>query len=146
MDLLEMTAPCGLDCFNCAVFHAANNERIRKAVAERLQVPEESAVCRGCRPQEGVIGAAGMKGPCKAYRCVMEKGYAFCFECPEFPCDHLHPFADHAADRPHNTKVFNLCLIQRMGLEAWAAQKAKKVRETYFRGRLVLANDPEKND
>jgi len=28
--------------------------------------------------------------------------------------------------------VFNLCLINKMGLENWAASKASMVRETYF--------------
>jgi hypothetical protein len=43
-----------------------------------------------------------------------------------------------AAQRPHNTKVFNLCLIKRMGLERWAEAKAKSVKDTYFKGKLKL--------
>lgn len=33
---------------------------------------------------------------------------------------------------PHNTKVFNLALIRKMGWEKWAQEKAKLVREKYY--------------
>jgi hypothetical protein len=49
-----------------------------------------------------------------------------------FNCIVLHPYADKASELPHNTKVFNLCLIKRMGLESWAKDKAKKVKNEYF--------------
>lgn len=53
-------------------------------------------------------------------------------------CDHLHPYADLAAQRPHNTKVFNLWLIEKMGLESWAKDKAQSVRDSYFKGKFKL--------
>jgi hypothetical protein len=79
-----------------------------------------------------------MTEPCNVYRCISKKGIDFCFECPDFPCDHLHPYADKASQRPHNTKVFNLCLMKKMGVETWAKTKAKNVRDTYFKGTLKL--------
>ncbi len=50
----------------------------------------------------------------------------------------LEDFAEKAPDVPHNTKVFNLCLIKKMGLESWAANKAKGVKDTYFKGSFKL--------
>lgn len=138
MDYRRMTAPCGLDCFNCPVYLAKDNERLRAAVARNLNIPEEKVVCRGCRDEKGTIGFLGMTEPCNVYRCIQKKGLDFCCDCPDFPCDYLHPYADKAAERPHNTKVFNLCLIKKMGLQAWAESKARSVRETYFRGQLKL--------
>jgi len=44
----------------------------------------------------------------------------------------LHPYADKVGELPHNLKVFNLCLINKMGLENWAASKASEVRKVYF--------------
>jgi hypothetical protein len=38
----------------------------------------------------------------------------------------------------HNTKVFNLCLIKKMGLEEWAKNKAKKVIHTYSNEKWTL--------
>jgi hypothetical protein len=79
-----------------------------------------------------------MTQPCNVYKCIAKKGFLFCSDCSDFPCDHLHPYADMAAERPHNTKVFNLGLIKKMGLEKWAAEKAKSVRETYYKGNFKL--------
>lgn len=39
---------------------------------------------------------------------------------------------------PCGLDCFNLCLIKKMGLEAWAKTKAKGVKDTYFKGKLKL--------
>jgi len=79
-----------------------------------------------------------MVEPCSVYKCTTARGLAFCADCSDFPCDNLHPYADRAALVPHNTKIFNLCLIKKMGLETWAAEKAQSVKETYFKGKFKL--------
>jgi len=135
MDVKELTAPCGLDCFNCVCYLATDNEEIAKQVMSSAHVSRENAVCKGCRKENGRIplrSAYGHKEPCKVFTCVSAKGIESCAACADFPCDNLHPFADRAAVLPHNTKVYNLALIRKMGLEAWAKEKAKSVRETYF--------------
>jgi hypothetical protein len=138
MDYQQMTAPCGIDCFNCTAYLANTNEKLRAAVAEYLNVPIEQAVCKGCRSEKGTPAAEGLAGTCDVYKCTEKKGSSFCCDCSDFPCDHFQPYADQAAVRPHNTKVFNLGLIKKMGLEAWAKDKAKSVRETYFKGKFKL--------
>jgi hypothetical protein len=138
MDYTQMTAPCGLDCFNCALYLANANERIRKVVAEKIQMPLPDAACNGCRAEAGVISALKRTEPCQVFKCISQKGLKFCFECSDFPCDHLHPYADMAPQRLHNTKIFNLCLIKKMGIEKWAQEKAKSVRETYFKEKFHL--------
>ncbi len=138
MDYKQMTAPCGLDCFNCPLYLARENEKLREAIARNRDIPVEKAVCNGCRNENGTIAFLGMTEPCNVYKCIGQKGIDFCCDCDDFPCDHLHPYADKAAERPHNTKVFNLGLIKKMGLESWAEKKAKDVRDTYFKGKLKL--------
>lgn len=140
MDYQNMTAPCGLDCFNCSLYLAIADEKLREKVAARLNVPLEKAVCNGCRNEAGVIAAIGRDKPCYVYQCIHEKGLNFCCDCSDFPCDYLHPHADQADQKPHNTKVFNLCLIKKMGLEEWAKGKAKDVKENYFKGKLKLGD------
>ena len=85
MDYLNMTAPCGLDCFNCPVYLANDNEGIRKAVAERLGLSPEQAVCSGCRNENGTIACIGMTEPCSVYRCIAKRDIDFCCDCGEFP-------------------------------------------------------------
>ena len=53
--------------------------------------------------------------------------------------DIIDAYADKADTLPHNTKVFNLCLINKMGLEKWAQAKAQDVRSTYFTKPWTLA-------
>jgi hypothetical protein len=77
-----------------------------------------------------------MTEPCNVHKCITKKGLSFCSDFSDFPCDHLHPYADMASERPHNTKVFNLGLIKKMGVEPWARTKAKSVRDTYFKGKF----------
>lgn len=79
----------------------------------------------------------GMTNQCSAYGCSKEKNVEFCCECDNFPCDFLHPYVDKV-EYPNNTKVFNLCLIKKMGLEEWAKEKAQKVKATYYHGELKL--------
>lgn len=138
-----MTSPCGMDCFNCSAYFANKDMNIRKSISERLHLPIEEARCAGCRSAKGTISFQGDNEPCKVFRCTSEKGIAYCYECADFPCDRLHPYADQASVRPHNTKVFNLCLIKKMGLDQWAKDKALNVKQTYFNGRLRVhaAND-----
>ena len=132
MDYQQMTAPCGLDCFNCAMYAAKDNEKLRAIVSKNTGVPFEQAICQGCRNEEGKPAFQNWTEPCSVYKCIVEKGISFCCDCSDFPCDHLHPYADRASQVPHNTKVFNLCLIKKMGLESWAESKAKRVKHTYF--------------
>ena len=138
MDYKQMTSPCGIDCFNCGVYLASEDEELRSRIAKSLGVPPEKVACKGCRNENGTIALIGMTEPCNVYKCISKKGIDFCFECAEFPCDHLHPYADKAGQRPHNVKVFNLCLMRKMGVETWAKTKAKNVRDTYFKGTLKL--------
>ncbi len=139
MDYFQMTAPCGLDCFNCH-FYLAKENRESMAVVEKIsseyKIPVEAMLCKGCRSHNGQIPIQkqvfGEAHHCAAYECSHEKGFRFCGDCDQFPCDNLHPYADKAGDLPHNIKVFNLCLIKKMGLERWAEHKAAEVRKVYF--------------
>jgi hypothetical protein len=94
--------------------------------------------CEGCRCGNGVLSFLQQTEPCKVFTCTKEKGIEFCCDCKEFPCDYLHPYADYAAKAPHNTKVYNLCLIKKMGLEKWAEEKSLSVNQTYFTGKWHL--------
>jgi len=138
MDYLNMTAPCGLPCFNCPLYKANLDEELRKKIARNLDVSEGKAVCKGCRNENGTIAYLDMTEPCNVYRCIEEKELDFCHECEDFPCDHLHPYADMATTKPHNLKVFNLGLIKKMGLESWAEEKAQTVMRTYYKGKWKL--------
>jgi hypothetical protein len=136
MDHRHMTAPCGLPCFECYLYLANEDQEIQAMAAQHLDIPLEKALCQGCRNHEGQIPHIPM--PCRVYPCAAAKGVDFCCDCPDFPCDFLHPYMDRCAVVWHNTKVFNLCLIKKMGLEAWARNKARSVRDVFISGQWRL--------
>ena len=135
MDYAYLTAPCGLPCFACYMYLANQDEAMRHLVSRELGLPLERAVCPGCRHIRG--RPAHLPMSCRVYPCAAEKGVHVCSDCPDFPCDLLHPYFDKAK-MWHNTKVFNLCLIRKMGLNVWAQEKAKTVLETYSYGKWSL--------
>ena len=63
-----------------------------------------------------------------------ERGVEFCFQCADFPCLKLAPCADRANVIPHNQKVYNLVLMQKLGVKDWAEQ-ARDIWSRYFRGK-----------
>lgn len=136
MDYQNMTAPCGLPCFECYLYLANAEPEIRTMVSRHLDLPLELSVCQGCRNADG--RPAHIPMPCQVYPCAAAKGVDFCCDCPDFPCDYLHPYMDCCAKVWHNTKVFNLCLIKKMGLEPWAHNKARSVRDVFMSGKWSL--------
>ena len=142
IDYRNMTAPCGLDCFNCERYLANEEEQVRKYLETVLKargLPTDHITCKGCRNEKGAcLGFGPQRVPCRAYRCVMAKGLESCADCHDFPCDHLGPLAEHSQSLPHNIKVYNLALIRKMGVEKWAAEKSKQVRDTYFKGKFDI--------
>ena len=126
----RLTSPCGIPCFHCPAYMASSNPEIRKRVAETLNVPEEKAACEGCRAQEGRIRVLNPDVQCKIFSCAAGKGVEFCHECDDFPCGRFQPYADKA-QYPHNTKMYQLCMMKKLGFEKWADEEARKIWDTY---------------
>ncbi len=112
-ELLRWHAPCGIYCKRCLA-------------SERLG-------CEGCREREGKV----LEGPlCKTYECITNKGYEFCYECNDFPCEMLQPIVHFEQFTPHNSKVYNLVMIQKLGLEEW--NKVCEEKSTlYYKGKKI---------
>jgi hypothetical protein len=139
MDYKNLTAPCGRDCFNCYFYLGKSDEKIRTMFARKFNIDPEKVTCEGCKNLDGdcqVLKNYGFTGKCKIYDCFKNKSIDFCYECSDFPCKLLHPLADGADKFPHNLKVFNLCMIQKMGLEKWAEKQAKDSFDRYYNDKL----------
>lgn len=138
MDIKSLTAPCGIDCFNCQVYEKNISEQMKTYLAAALKKSKDEVACKGCREQKGCVM---YPLPCATLECVKNKGFEFCYECSDFPCDKFIPSVDQAEKYPHNLKVFNLCKIKNCGLEKWA-EETPNIREKYFKGKFIVGQGP----
>jgi hypothetical protein len=138
MNKTELTAPCGLDCFNCSGYEDNVTEEYKERVSEFFGIPIEETPCKGCRDEKGKCKWAN--GQCATRDCVQEKGVTYCHECDEFPCKLLRP-TKQGADYPHNMKVYNLCRMKFFGIDKWI-EEAADIRKRYYEGKFVVGKGP----
>ena len=129
---IELATPCGLYCGACTVFKARGDTARTEKIAQAMGIPVEQVNCRGCRAEKGLIKFMGE--PCPTYECLAQKGLQFCYECEDFPCLKLAPCADKAQSLPHNTKIYNLVLLQKLGFQKWLPI-AQQTWRRYFTGK-----------
>ena len=110
-ELKKWHAPCGIWCKTCPGLKVYN--------------------CKGCREEKGKV----YKFPtCKTYACVTNKGHEFCHECEDFPCEMLMPIVNFEIFSPNNSKVYNLIMIKKLGLEAWDKIVDEQMK-LYYKGK-----------
>lgn len=137
-DKASLTAPCGLDCFNCELYVENLTDEFAELLINKFGVPKEAIPCKGCRAQDGDHFHLPRKG-CATLICAKEKGVILCCDCEEFPCVLLAPIADGAATYPHNMKLYNLCRIQKIGIKGWI-DEVEQIRKNYFTGELDVGS------
>ncbi|MGI9538298.1 MAG: DUF3795 domain-containing protein [Desulfocapsaceae bacterium] len=143
MDVQKMTAPCGLACWACAYYKDNITDELAQQVAGKIGIDAKEMYCGGCRSEKGCSFGNALTGGegCPTKNCVTDKGLHNCSECTEFPCDKLMPVVENAGAAPHNTKIYNLSRIKRIGLEAWG-EEAAMIQKKYFKGRFVYGTSP----
>lgn len=132
----SLTAPCGLDCFNCQIHEDNLTEEFALMMSEKTGVPVKALSCKGCRQQDGVHWHLPTEG-CATLTCAKEKGVELCCDCEEFPCALLAPLADGADRFPHNLKLYHLCRIKSIGFDKWAEEAGDNCRK-YFSNPFVV--------
>lgn len=132
-----MTGFCGIYCGECECHKAKDDPKLMEYMKSK-GIP--NLPCPGCREVEGRCPVIG--GVCETYKCALEKKVDFCFECEEFPCSKLNPASDRADILPHNLKAFNLCYIQKHGLEEFA-RDAAEFKNKYYKGKMAVGKGPQ---
>lgn len=135
-DKKSLTAPCGLDCFNCEIFEDNLTHDLAELIHKKTGVPKAEIACKGCRFQDGKH--FHLPQGCATLECAKAKGVELCSDCEDFPCALLAPVADGAAQYPHNIKVYNLCRIKKVGLHRWIEEEARQIRKKYFTAKFVV--------
>jgi hypothetical protein len=135
---LGLVAPCGIDCGVCELNMCKDNPQLLEHMVSR-GIPREKLPCKGCRSVKG--NCPVLSETCATYACATEKKVELCFQCGDFPCPKLSPAADRAAVLPHNLKVFNLCTIQRLGVERFV-NESTAIKQRYFAGKMFVGKGP----
>ena len=141
LERIKLVAPCGIDCGTCELYMSKDNEQLYTYLISR-GIPEDKIPCAGCRNIEGYCPVIGEK--CETYKCVENKGVKFCYECDDFPCLKLLPSADRADVLPHNTKMFNLCTIKKIGKEKFV-KESLHIKNLYYKGKIEIGKGPREN-
>lgn len=140
VDRSRLVAPCGIDCGTCELYLSRDNPALMAYLVSK-GIPAQKLPCAGCRDVAG--NCPVIAETCATYVCATEKGAGFCYECGEFPCAKLTPAADRAETLPHNLKVFNLCVIQRAGVDQFVRQSAE-IKKTYYQGKMKVGQGPQR--
>jgi hypothetical protein len=138
MDKRHLTAPCGLDCFNCPAYKTNLPDEKKNEIAASQKITPDEVGCKGCRDQNGRCWF--MKETCATWTCTRKKGALYCYACDEFPCGLLAP-TEKGANYPHNMKVYNLCRMKIIGVDGWIEESAN-IRERYYNGTFVVGKGP----
>lgn len=138
---LNLVAPCGIDCGICELHTCGHDHELFIKLTSK-GMPKEKLPCDGCRSVAGNCPVIG--GVCETYKCISEKNVKFCYDCDEFPCEKLHPAANGAGVLPHNIKVFSLCTIKRIGLDAFV-EKSPEIKKRYYAGKMAVGRGPQLN-
>jgi hypothetical protein len=135
----KLIAPCGLDCAVCELYLSRKDEQLMSALISK-GIPKEVLPCDGCRAIEGRCPV--IHGKCATFECANENRILFCSECNDFPCMKLAPAADKAEVLPHNTKLFNLCVIQRYDVEK-LIERTLEIKQSYYKGKMEIGEGPK---
>ncbi|MBN2851400.1 MAG: DUF3795 domain-containing protein [Clostridia bacterium] len=139
----KVVAPCGIDCFNCELYEENVTEEFRLRIAAATHIPKEKISCAGCINGNQCLFLELEGKKCKTLCCVEQKKVDYCFQCDSFPCEYLMPLSDNAGKFPQNIKLYNLCLMKKIGVEAWTEQ-ASDIRKTYFGKKLAIGEGGSK--
>lgn len=117
---------CGLYCGACEILNARTEEQKQKVVRdwrEMWTVSPEQVTCRGCKTEKPFL----MCRNCRIKDCASEKGLEFCYQCPDYPCEHYRRSQDYISKYEHlqhwKTARQNLEFIRTHGVAAWLEEQ-----------------------
>ena len=112
---------CGLYCGACPVFLANEQGKVEE-LAQKWEKKPEELICFGCKSEQVTPWCT----TCDIKLCAQDKGYEFCFECNELPCDKMTTFIEDERCPYHLGVKKNLDFIRQKGVETWLqAQDAR---------------------
>lgn len=117
----ELLSPCGLYCGVCGILiaHRENNEKFKEKLSAVYGVTIDQIKCKGCMSDEVFMYCQ----ICPIKSCAKDREYEGCYECNDFPCEHINNFSF-----PVGKKVM-LRAIPRwreLGTESWIEEEKQR--------------------
>lgn len=117
----DLIAFCGLYCGACSfkVAYDTNNRVHLNFMPEKYAEYKDAEIqfCPGCRLDNHHSG-------CKIRACAIEKGFSYCSECPDMPCEYLEKFSNDGIPH-HKESIKNLEMLKKLGEEKWLTKQQK---------------------
>jgi hypothetical protein len=109
---------CGLYCGACTIYRAERDRaELRGRMAEHFKCKPEEIRCVGCNPED-----PGCWTPnCNRSKCLMEKGFQNCADCPDArpeSCDWFAELRERYLARGFDVAE-SLALLRQAGPEGW---------------------------
>lgn len=92
-----MFSPCGMNCKVC------------------YKHCDSKTPCAGCFNNSSVKPKHCQK--CKIKECLTSKPFTYCFECPDYPCQHINRLEKNYKRRYQTSLVDNSLFVKEHGLE-----------------------------
>jgi hypothetical protein len=68
--------------------------------------------------------------PCKMRGCAKERGVEVCFDCPEYPCEHIGEFLKGKTP----DRIMEYDRYKELGMEGWVGMNAERGERGFCRG------------
>ena len=121
----ELIAPCGMNCAIC-VSHFGYTMAGKKRKNR----------CLGCKPRNK--GCSFLKKHCDK---LASKSIDFCFECDDFPCDHLKKVDKSYREKYDMSMIKNLRSIKKNGMDKFLNEQEEKYRCLECGGSVCVHTD-----
>ncbi|MFW6196987.1 MAG: DUF3795 domain-containing protein, partial [Thermoplasmatota archaeon] len=121
----ELIAPCGMNCAICVGYFGFTMSGKRR-----------KHQCIGCKPRDK--GCSFLKKYCEK---LSDKTVEFCFECEDFPCEHLERLDKSYRERYDMSMIDNLNSIKENGMEYFLTEQEDKYRCLECGGTICVHTD-----
>lgn len=125
----NLLSKCGIYCGACYVYRAhKDGGGFLDSLSEKLEVFKDEIRCGGCTGPAENLWRGCRK--CRLLPCLEEKGYRFCFECPEFEkssCDKYENLSRFCLERGEDIRA-SMMRIKSGEAHAWLREQDLKWR------------------
>lgn len=122
MNAKALVGRCGLYCGACVIYRAERDDPAwRRRLGEQFRCPPEKVRCEGC----GALTPDCWGNDCELVRCMNEKGYVFCYECPDYDtksCDKYEQLWRRYSEEDGVDLRRNLAVIKKGKVEEWLGE------------------------